>query len=39
LTLIKVGIFIPVYKESDQLEVLIKTLITEPYPDKEIVVA
>jgi glycosyltransferase involved in cell wall biosynthesis len=34
----KVGIFIPVYKESDQLEALIKTLITEPYPDKEIVV-
>ncbi len=38
MTLMKVGIFIPVYKESDQLEALIKTLITEPYPDKEIVV-
>jgi biofilm PGA synthesis N-glycosyltransferase PgaC len=34
----KVGVFIPVYKESEQLEPLLMTLRTDPYPDKDIIV-
>ena len=34
----KVGVFIPVYRESEQLEPLLRTLIADPYPEKEIVV-
>ena len=34
----KVGVFIPVYKESEQLEPLLRALLADPYPDKEIVV-
>ena len=34
----KVGIFIPVYRESEQLEPLLRSLIADPYPEKNIIV-
>jgi poly-beta-1,6-N-acetyl-D-glucosamine synthase len=34
----RVGVFIPVYRESEQLELLLRTLLADPYPEKEIVV-
>ncbi len=34
----RVGVFVPVYKGSEQLEPLLRALIADPYPDKEIVV-
>ncbi len=34
----KVGVFVPVYKESEQLKPLLKALIADPYQNKEIVV-
>jgi len=34
----RVGIFIPVYRESKHLELLLHTLIEDTYPDKKIVV-
>ncbi len=34
----RVGVFIPVYRESEQLEPLLRGLLADPYPDREIVV-
>ncbi len=34
----RVGVFVPVYQESEQLEPLLNSLIADPYPEKEIVV-
>jgi glycosyltransferase involved in cell wall biosynthesis len=36
--MVRVGIFIPVYRESKHLEPLLHALIEDPYPDKRIVV-
>ena len=33
-----VGVFIPVYKESEQLEPLLQVLLADPYMNKEIIV-
>jgi len=34
----KVGVFIPAYRESEQLGPLIETLLADTYPDKDIIV-
>jgi poly-beta-1,6-N-acetyl-D-glucosamine synthase len=34
----KVGVFIPIYRESEQLELLLKALLADPYLEKEIIV-